>query len=515
MSKDFWRLVSFGDLLGRIGVLMIRKSVKATLITAAITSSGFLSQRLGMPGFSGAEALLVPALVFVAMLGGGAALRVIPRALSSRLTVIAQANDLNLMEDYRKSQALEHLDFLWERVFSYESELRYTDEERAAEMDQIEADKEKLLGCISQWPADMLERLGVNGDRDIENIVTDMMTAAPLTDKMEKSKEGFVISSLFALRHNLAQSTQTGRIGYRLNLWEDERDGAYFDRSDTKLFEQYFGNTTIADIKKCVGFGRIEGIKELPAKNSRKAWFYLITRKLAIETGKALNRLNDQYNTDAFNSQVLLWPGEENAKWLESLDGAREHVLRLRKSVITNSLGNDLQTACNLLDRMLLPLLLFATKLRCEYDPEYCDGSLNRSAENAETKNSIVDDLTDYGFSPKYVRKFTDIARKNASDAANFAEYIRARHSHISGNKLEFRAVKIAFHINANGIRDLFEKTAPGEKPAQLDTMIEKAAAREPTYTSRLIACRFHQALAILQRKGYMALTARLAYEND
>lgn len=514
MWRDLWRLVSLNDLLGRVGTVMIRKSPRMTLLTAAITSSGYLSSSLGLPGFSGLEAVIVPSLVFAAMLGGGAALKVIPRAISSKLTNIAQANDMNLMEDYRKSQVLEHLDFLWDRVFRHESDLRYSDEERAAEKARIEADKKQIHERISQWPKDMLERLGVDGGRDIDNAVMDLMTASPLTDKMAKSREGFIISSLFALRHNLAQSSQAGTIGYRLNLWEDERDGAYFDTTDTKLFEQYFGNTTIADIKRCVGFGRIDGIKELPGKHSRRAWFYFITRKIAIETGKALKYLNDEYNTDAFNSQVLLWPGEENALWLENLEGARGEVLRLRKAIITNALGNDFKGACNLLDRMLLPLFEFATKLRLRYDPDYCDGSLDRSAEGVATKNNIGDDLTEYGYSREYIRKFADKAEQAASEMAEFADYLDTRHSELAGNKLALRAVKIAFHINANGIKDLFKNRPPDADIAAVDREIEKATAEEPTYTNRLIASRFHQALTMLQRKGYMDLSGELAYED-
>jgi len=129
----------------------------------------------------------------------------------------------------------------------------------------------------------------IKQDEDIDKIVTDIMTSFPLTDQMEKSREGFIASSLFALRHALPQSSQAQRVGYRINLWEDERDGAYYDRTDVKLFEQYFGNATLTDIKGEVGFSRIDHFKELPGKTFReKTWFHLITRKVAIETGRAL-----------------------------------------------------------------------------------------------------------------------------------------------------------------------------------------------------------------------------------
>ncbi|MBN2314414.1 MAG: hypothetical protein JXM79_10820, partial [Sedimentisphaerales bacterium] len=331
-ARDFWRLISVNDVLDRVGTLLIRKSPRMTLLTAAITSSGYISNSLGLPGFSALEAVAVPCMVFGGMLGGGTAMRFIPRAICSALTTIAEANDLNLMEDYRKSQALEHLNVLWDRVFWYESDQRYSRVERVAERDQIIADRSFIGHQLRQWPEDVLFRLGIKKDEDIDEVVTDIMTSFPLTDKMEKSREGFIVSSLFALRHALPQSTQARRVGYRINLWEDERDGAYYDRTDVKLFEQYFGNTTITDIKNEVGFCKTDHLRELPGKLSRKTWFHLITRKVAIETGRALKALNVTYDTDMFNSQALLWPGEEDAEWLEDFPGAREEILRLRKN---------------------------------------------------------------------------------------------------------------------------------------------------------------------------------------
>jgi len=517
-AKDLWRLASINDLLGRVGTIMMKKSPRTTLFTAAITSSGYLSSYLGLPGFSGLEAVAVPALVFGAMLGGGVALRVIPSAISSRLTVIAQANDLNLMEDYRKSQVLEHLDILWDRVFWYESDLRYDKGERSAERDQIIIDKETIRDQIRQWPKDLLDRLGVKDDGDIDKIVLEIMAAAPLTNKMEKSREGFVISSLFALKNALPQSSQAGRIGYKINLWEDERDGAYFDRSDTKLFEQYFGHITASDIKNEVGFGKIDHIKELPRKYSRKLWFYFITRKTAIETGKALNYLNEKYDTDSFNSQVMLWPGEENAEWLESFPGAREEVLALRKRIVTRTLGSSYADAVNVLDRMLLPTFEFATKLRFKYDPEYCDTSLDHpveeSADETIISNNIISDLTGYGYGRTDIDKFRSKAETAKRDMSLFMDYLASRHASLLNNRLVLRAVKTAFHINKGGMRDFFRESTFEAHSRQIDGEIEKAVKEEPAYTHRLIALRLHQSLAMLQRKGYMDLTRELGYRD-
>ena len=115
--KDFWRLVSPQDLLSRAGTVMMRKSPRATLWTAGITSSGYLSGFLGLPGFTGLQAIAAPFVVGGGMFGIGAGITYIPRTISKRLTAIAEANDLNLMEDYRKSQVMQHLDVLWDKVF--------------------------------------------------------------------------------------------------------------------------------------------------------------------------------------------------------------------------------------------------------------------------------------------------------------------------------------------------------------------------------------------------------------
>jgi len=512
-AGDLWRLISVNDVLDRVGTVLIRKSPRMTLLTAAITSSGYISNSLGLPGFSALEAVAVPCLVFGGMLGGGTAMRFIPRAICSRLTTIAEANDLNLMEDYRKSQALEHLNVLWDRVFWYESDRRYSRDERTVERDQIITDRSFIGHQLRQWPKEILSRLGIKKDEDIDEVITDIMTSFPLTDKMEKSREGFIASSLFALRHALPQSSQARRVGYRINLWEDERDGAYFDRTDVKLFEQYFGNATITDIKKEVGLCRIDHFKELPGKLSRKAWFHLITRKVAIETGRALKILNIKYDTDMFNSQALLWPGEENAEWLDGFPGAREEILHLRKNIIRNALGRNVVDAARTLDRMLLPLFRCATELRFRYDPEYLDGSLDHDVEDMKDKhhikNNIVDDWVDCKASQKDIDRYARKAERAMEDISQFMDYLDAEYAWLRHEKLALRAVKIAFHINKNGMKNLFNA-----RSASLGSQIEKAVKEEPVYTHRLIALRLHQTLMMLQKKGYMDLSMALAYSD-
>ena len=143
-------MASSGDVLGRVGTFLMRKSPRATVWTAGITSSGYLADSLGfLPGdFSAAQALAAPILVGGTFLTIGVSLRYIPSTLWRRLTIVAEANDLNLMEDYRKSQLEEHLDRLWDRVFSYEAALRYSPQQREAEGTQLTAARQQMTAKI-------------------------------------------------------------------------------------------------------------------------------------------------------------------------------------------------------------------------------------------------------------------------------------------------------------------------------------------------------------------------------
>jgi hypothetical protein len=82
--KDLLRLAHADDLLSRLGSLIMRTSPKATIWTAGIMSSGYLSNRLGLPGFTGLEALLAPAVVGSGMLSLGLAIRFVPAVLSAK-----------------------------------------------------------------------------------------------------------------------------------------------------------------------------------------------------------------------------------------------------------------------------------------------------------------------------------------------------------------------------------------------------------------------------------------------
>jgi len=495
--------------------MMIRISPKATIWTAGITSSGYLSNRLGLPGFTGLEALMAPMVVGAGMLGLGLAIRFLPAVLSGRWLAVAEASDLNLMEDYRKSQASAHLNVLWDKVFFYESTIRYNSQERQAERDEVQRLRNYIRQQIRKWDPNSLDLLEMSSEADIDAAAMAVLSERALSHIQEKSREGFVVSSLYALRHALPQCSEAYATGLRLSLYEDLCDGAYFDRSDTKLTQQYLGNPLLADVKRLVGFGRMDRLEQLPAALAARLWCFLVTRRIATGAGRAVTHLNCKYETNIFNSQVLLWPGQEAAPWLGTFPGAAEDVRSLRKSVVRSALGDDYQAACATLDKMFLASFEFATDLRVRYDPEYCEGSLDYTTEDTaeEIANNLIDDLATHGYRQATIDAATRYVGTIRREQSDFLEHIAAAgHARLIETPQALRAVKIAFHINRNGVKDAFRSGGAKGEGRLLEQALEAAVAEKEAHGRRLVGLRLHHQLTILLLDGYRDLARALAY---
>jgi hypothetical protein len=512
--KDFLRLAQAHDLLSRAGAVLMKTSPKATIWTAGIALSGRLASVLGLPGFTRWQALTAPVVVGGGLLGLGAVLRYVPRILSGRMATVAEANDLNLMEDYRKSQARDHLNILWDKVFWHESAVRYSAEERQAERQEVRAIRDHVANVIGDWPADVRERLGIRSDRDRDDVVAAVLSERPLSDNLEKSREGFLISALYALRHSLSQASEACDIGLRLNLYEDFCDGAYFDATDTKLAEQLAGNVALMQIKREVGFGRLDAMRQVPRQIASKLWFLLIVREVALGVGRAVQVLNEAYHTDVFNSQVLLWPGEEDAPWLRHFDGARAEVLKWRHCIVTAALGSTRERAYAILDRTFLPGFEFATELRARFDPEYVEGSLDYTDEDtaARVTNSLVGDLVALGYRDRDIAQARAYAEKIKCEQAAFKDYLSQRHDALLKNGPALRAVRIAFHLDKNGLRSLFQSPDRPIANETIDDLIRQAVGKEAIYNSHLVTLRLHHQLTLIQLHAYRALAQALAY---
>lgn len=518
LIRDIQRLGSTGDILSRAGTFLIRKSPRAASWTAVLTTTGFLSKPVSGLTISAIETLVVPLVVGGSMLALGLGLKYIPSAIWRQLTTLAVANDLNLMEDYRKTQLNAHLNLLWDEVFWHEANLRYTPEQMQEERGRIAAVEQIVRKKIKNWDKATREHLGIRNVTDLDDVVLAVMAERPISENLERSREGFFISSLYALRHALPQSTQKAKIGFGLALYEDFCDGAYFDQSDEKLFQQYVGHTTIASVKNECQLSKLSVLCQIPKKVSRKLWFSLVTRKVAMGVGKAVRGLNRQYNTDMFNTQVLLWPGEEDAAWVSDFPEAREKVLELRRQIVVSALGKTYENAVAVLDRVQLPCFEFALDLRVRYDYEYLDNSLDHKApDTGETvMDNVMGDLDLYGYCEKdklHMRQKVEVAGQDMAQFLDFLDTSPYRES--AENGLILRAIRTAFHSNRNGIRKMFQNQRKPVEPQQINATIEAAINEHQAYSQKLIALRMHFQLTQMKISGYRDIVKQLAYDDQ
>lgn len=502
--KDAKRLVNLRDVMYYIGNFMYRKSFKYTLVVASASTASAASKQLGLPGLTATQAVFLSVGLGATLLSGGLTLKYVPTLISAGLITTATANDLNLMEDYKKSEVQGELGVLWERVFKYESELRYTDEERLKEKNQIIKQishiKDSMVQCFDK---ETMNFLGVADEKSLDDIVNALSYEKPLTNCMERTEEGFKISAMYALEKSIPQARQRKQIGFCLGLLEDWLDGSYFHSNDVKLIEQYNANSVLCAIKKELGFGKLKAITQVPERMSQKIWFNLVTRTIAVSVGNEVNYMNKKYNTDLFNAQTLLWPGEENEEWLNQFEGAKEEILAKRKLIIHKAFGSTYSNACGMIERMFLPNFKFATELRKMYDPEYVTGGL---------EYNIINDLYSEDCSPEYIQKHKKYVEKAKTEIDSFLGYLKANKCDLFSfdKQEELRAVKIAYHTNKNNLKRKFQY----KNHEAIKEEVRKAVRDKDVYSRRLVALRLHHQLSMLELKGYRRLVKDLGYTN-
>jgi len=441
--------------------MIYRRSLRYTLFVVGISILGVLASSFSLPGLSIRQAIALPLIVGGLALVIGSALKIIPGLISSRLQMVAQASDLNLMEDYRKTQGPVHLEAIWQRVFQYES----------------------ILGDVA-------------ADDEAQKL----------------AKSDFLARAEEALASHLPQIRQMHLIGLDLRYLEDWRDGAYLDCSDTKLAEQFEGNSTLTAVRREVGLWGTVGMRNFTIRKiSRGLWFRFISRMVAMEIGGAVEQLNRLYKTDLFNSQVLLWPGEAESPWLSVFEGAHDEVLRRRRKAIRNVFGPDIETAGEAIDRMLYTDFALATELRMRYDVEYCTGALGYDA---------LDDLRTGCREPRDLRRAERTGHKAGKGRIALKRFLATHRAELlePKNTGSLRSVKIAFHINKDNLkRKIIDHTIRRRVSGLIDeilAIIDTAAGDERIFTRRLVAVRMHHEMTRLARAGYYQLVQTLGYAD-
>jgi hypothetical protein len=473
MLRDLRRLITFTDFLYYAGDLLTKKSLRYTGFTAMVSVLGYLGGLLpGVETYSARVALALPVLVGSITFASGMALKSIPLLLAARAIGVAEAQDLDLMEDYRKWRQDEHLEWLWQRVYRFEWELG-----TAASRIRPHPEEAPPELCAAE--------------------------AAP-GDSGRDPRQQFLARARFALARPQSQPRQRYYLGIDLRFLEDWRNGGYFDRNDAKLVEQFDSSATIEAVKAEVGYGRWDALRELPAKLHQRFWFLLITRAVGVQVGAAIIWLNRQYDTDYFNAQALLWPGEDRQPWLDQFHRAAEDLRQKRRELLRRIFGSSDESARRILHRMLLPNFWRAARLRARYDPEYLDGSLGFD---------LVSDLEHLGFPARRIEPYRVLARDVAAEKQSLLAWLESFRPELlmeeEGEAL--RAVRIAVYLGRDRLRPMMGRD--GHDPAAREgfsanvlPVIDEAVRARARYSSRLTALRVHHELTRLHCEEYVRL---------
>jgi len=464
------------DVLYQVGNMIYRRSLRYTVLMAGIGIIGVTAGFLDLPGLTVEQAIMLPLIVGGLSLVGGYAMKLVPRMISTRLLTVAQACGLNLMEDYRKFATDEHLEVLWDRLFRHEASLRMT------------------AGLPAFGAAENHRGSG---------------------DTQEAAREQFLARANHALQSHLPQTREMYMTGLDLRYFEDWRDGAYLDRSDTKLVEQFEGNLTLLAARREVGLVGIAAMgRFMPRQIRQKLWFFFIMRSVAIDVGHCVQRLNKRYDTDAFNSQAFLWPGEEDQAWLDQFDGARQAVIDRQRALIFGVFGPNFDSATAMLDHMFYCPVLLAGELRMRYDPEYCTGRT--------LGYDVVGDLKADGAKGEHISAAQRFARAAAEDIEACDLLVAAHRGELlePDNAVTRRAVRIALHVNRRKLRRALGGVISADMSAeqfdrQVAPIVDAAVADPCRTTHRLVAVRMHHELARLNRQAYRKLLKDLAYSDE
>ena len=508
--KSVRNLISITDYAEFIGTAMVKWGVRSTVAAGALGGlmyglyvlSGAFELRWGL---SLKEACRLPKATGFIVLIPGALMKYGCRFFSATNITLAEAADLNLVKDLRKSEIAEQLRILWARVFKWEAALQHPQHEIEAEAKLIPQIRSGISNALQTCLNDeQLAYLGVErSEEGVSGLVDALCAARPFSNGMEKSEAAFIDSSRWALEHPQNLEMQEAEAGFDLRQLEDFRDAGYFQESDVKMIQQYFGNPWIAAAKKEIGSYGWRDLALQPAMASQNAWFKFITRTLSGRLGAAVKLLREKYGRK-ISVEHLMWPGVEDDPAL--CPEASEALLDSRIRILRGIFGQTLEEADAMLERMLFPIISAITHLRMRFDPEYCDGGLGYE---------LVSDLIGFQCRDEFTSAEMAFARKTKADQHAFVQYIEEHRPELlkAESAADLRVARIALHVNRNGMKDcLLTQT---DRSANLEKEIDAAIEQRGELSRMLLAVRMQHTLAIVQWYGYQNLLTKLAYANE
>ena len=507
--REFHRVINLAQLLFLVGKRLVKLGFKYTIASSVIVFWALLVDVLGadlLGRFFGEsprlKAALVPGVVALFTIGLGHTLIGISNLFSSERILLADANAMNQLEDRKKARVRHHLEVLWDRVYRYETRLRYDGSAQEHEQQRIVEARQGLREWIDRLEPRLQEHFGIARENK-EDFVLHVAAFAPLSDELQRSREGFLVSAEFAVQNDLSQKLQRAISGVDLSLLEDWYDGAYFNINDCKLKQQFAAHNTLRAIRRQVGLSWQTRVREALSGYPNPMWYTLTMNKLAMQAGTLINRFNEKYVTEHeppyFDAQDFLWPVEEEDRlFRERFSQQGEQVLndlrQARQQLIRGIFSNSPYRAAAHLLRMFGKDFRNAFKLRIQVDAPFCGGVL---AENPVSElENLQDVLQHVIFSHRQARRAFNRGQERLKQTDSFVQHYLP---HVWRDPLLLRAVRTGLFMNQGNTL-----TTMGQDPAAATRLVNETIVPAAAKWNEKIQClRVHYELTRLQLLDY------------
>ncbi len=514
--KEFRRVIGIPEILFLAGQRLKKLGIKYTAVATLLSVGMILANTLGehviedinVP-VSNLQAIMLTVVVALVTFGMGNTLTGISNLFSTQKIMFADANSMNLMEDRKKTDILEHLGILWDRVFQYEARLQQC-EPGDEELKTIETRRRELKERIERWPDDLKRHFGIN-DINLDELVLYIAQFQPLGATLETTKDGFLATASFSARQAMPQKLEKHLCGFDLTLLEDWYDGAYLSGDDSKLGQQYAAHSVIRGIRLTLGIPWIDRVKETLTGYPNPVWHTLTMKKIAMCAGTHINRMNKQYTRDIepdyFNAQDFLWKNDELDRLiLHYFPGDGPDILhdlrQARQDMFRKIFSPDKQKAHKQIFRMFGRDYVNALNLRLDFDLEFAAGQLAVSpAEDLDELHKFFPcEIYNNKKLNSKVEKSVDILQESESFLSDYL-------SELSHNLPALRAFRTGYFVNMYKIREIITKS-----PKKAINIIEnKMLPAEKRFSQRICLLRQHYELSRMQLLYYVNMIDELA----
>jgi|GEM_PF-6245656 len=494
------RVIQIKDICVLAGTYLIRYGLRTLLPALALT----LTMLAGSKALGGQESALPFTPLFLASLLvlAGFGLKYVPKLFSKKQLTTAEARGFDQLELYRQARLPVLLDQLEKMVYRHEAKLTSTQETCDAEDRLIQQRREEIATHMEGISQDTLNWLGA--DRGSE-LVDPLVWHRPLTDSVEASRSGFLISAHYGLTEPLSETATLAATGYDFSLLTDYLDGACFHISDSKLKEQYTGHPVIrAALKDCKTGKRklprylrptawtresdiLYSVSQFWNATTEKLWRSGICREVMVRSGRAFSEIDSAYPKALITASSFLRPGDSDNAYHRRFPGLPDMLRDQGQQVLQSVLGNNRGDAFEMIDRMKMHSVIRAFTLRLSYDPEYVCGMIapgffEDAKELAAKEETIVK-----------IKRYIDEIATEQEALASFAALSER-------TPLEIRALRVAWHVNIHGFQERKEGA------------IEDILREKESLSERLYYVRLHHSLALLDRKEYQHLLDAVAF---